>query len=569
MLALSRFKTQEVDFMSSKKQLGLLSLCILSVLFLAGCDVDAIWVSRAELNFERDTNPMYFDVANASTELGTIDIHVKPNKNWILVSPDVVPSEAPRGGSLVGNKIEVRIDRSLITKEGENEGNITLSAPGVKSVSIRVKVVQDRLVERLDKLNIQTPVVTYSSPYLVELAFSLRDGTNRSVTGEPAQFQVYGWEDDLAVGPSHGLLMQRGAARQLWMEVILDYSAYMRNLPNAIDEMENAVTDMLLPELNEDVFVGVSGFYRDNLSSSLLIPFTMNHAYVADKIKKIRAEQFSGWASGSRVYDALASSLSRFSALESNATDEKYIVLFCNGIDTSSLVSAPSIISSAKKLGVRIVVITFGDTMEAADLITVALGTGGRAISAASIEELHYSFQRVVEDLSGQYVIRWASLRRDNKNVTPSIKLIYGNTEASWRADKSFRALSYAGDPLQGKVVLMQSDTPDNSTVFLRAAYVPNGIEDLRLHVQSAYPFTTSVVSASNDGLLANWTMDIEDDGEDGQWITLSGSQPLPFASFGAMLRFDFDEAVDDPFTLFEIDESIYFDGQDFILVNY
>ncbi|MGI6139255.1 MAG: hypothetical protein ACOYI9_09490 [Candidatus Hydrogenedentales bacterium] len=565
--------------MSSKKQLGLLSLCILSVLFLAGCNVDAIWVSRAELNFERDTSPMYFDVANASTELGTIDIHVKPNKNWILVSPDVVPSEAPSGGILVRNKIEVRIDRSLITKEGENEGNITLSAPGVKSVSIRVKVVQDQLVERLDKLNIQTPVVTYSDPYLVELAFSLRDGANRSVTGEPAQFQVYAWEnelravklpeDKLPVGPSHGLLMQRGAARQLWMEVILDYSAYMRNLPNAIDEMENAVTDMLLPELNEDVFVGVSGFYRDNLSSSLLIPFTMNHAYVADKIKKIRAEQFSGWASGSRIYDALAESLARFSALESNATDEKYIVLFCNGIDTSSSKSASSIISTATDLGVRIVIIILGDTMEAADLITVALGTGGRAISAASIEELHYSFQRVVEDLSGQYVIRWASLRRDDKKVTPSITLIYGNAEASWRADKSFRARDIEGDPLRGKVVLMQSDTPDNSTVFLRAAYVPNGIEDLRLHVQSAYPFTTSVVSASNDGLLANWTMDIEDDGEDGQWITLSGSQPLPFASFGAMLRFDFAEAVDDPFTLFEIDESIYFDGQDFILVNY
>lgn len=552
--------------MPRARRIALCVLPLLPALFLTGCDVSAIWVSRSELNFERDTSPMYFDIANDNANLDTIDVSVTTDRYWIQVAPEMVPCKPPEISGLVKNKIEVRIDRSRITQQGENEGAITLSASGVKPVIIKVKVVQDELTPTLAPLNILNPVVTYSSPYLVEFSFSLRDGSDRSVTGEPAQFQVSGWEDDVPVGRPQGLLLRRGAARQLWIEIILDYSVLMDEIENAIPEMERAATEILLPSLNEDALVSVSGFYRDNLDSQLVVPYTVDRQYVTDRILAAEEEHFSGWASGARIYDALASSLARFDALGLNPLDEKYIVLLCNGRDTSSVISAPVIINAAKNLGVRIIAVGFGDSIDAADLITLAIAANGRFISASSLDDLQSSFERIIEDLNGQYVVRWASLRRDGMAVVPSIKLVFGASSATCRADKVFRAQSYVGDPLRGNLVLMQSDTPGNTTVFLRAGYVPYDINVFRLRVMSDYTFETSVVGPGDDGLLAGWNMTIEDDVDGAKWITLTGGAPIPFASFGAMLRFDFDQAVDTPFTAFEADNSLYNDGQSFVV---
>lgn len=552
--------------MSRIRQIALFTFPVLLGVFLSGCDVNAIWVSRTVLDFERDTNPMYFEVANENGNLDSIEVSITVDKSWIQVAPQTVPCDPPAITGLVKTKIEVRLDRSAITQQGDNEGTITLSASGVKPMTIKVKAIQDELTPTLAPLNILNPVVTYSAPYLVEFSFSLRDGSDRSVTGEPAQFQVSGWEDDEPVGRPQGLLLRRGAARQLWLEIILDYSVLMDEIEGAIPEMERAATEILLPSLNEDALVSVSGFYRDNLDSELIVPYTVDRQYVTDRILAAEEEHFSGWSSGARIYDALAAALTRFNALGLNALDEKYIVLFCNGRDTSSVITAPVIINTAKNLGVRIIAVGFGDSIDAADLITLALSANGRFISASSLDDLQSSFERIVEDLNGQYVVRWASLRRDAATVTPSMKLIFGTSSASCTADKSFRAISYAGDPLQGNLVLMQSDTPGNTTVFLRAAYVPYDISVFRLRVKSDYTFKTSVVGAGDDGLLAGWNMTIEDDVEGAKWITLTGTEAINFASFGAMLRFDFDQAVDTPFTLFEADNSLYSDGQTFTI---
>lgn len=556
--------------MFNMKRFVLSVLPVLFVLVLSGCKVDAIWVSRTDLDFQRDNNPQYFDLANENASMGTINVTISPDKSWIKVAPILAPCKPPDAGGLVKSRVEVRIDRSKITDEGKISGTITLKADGIKEVTVKVSAIQDEKTPALAPLNIVNPVTTYSNPYLVEFSFSLRDQTDRAVIGEPAQFSVEGFEDNYPVGMPQGLLLRRGAARQLWLELVLDYSILMQQIENAIPEMERAVSEVLLPSLNEDVLVSASGFYRDNLNSQVIVPYTANHAHVAQRIQASQTELFTGFRSGARVYDALMSSIDRFNNLGLTDQDEKYIVLFCNGRDTSSQTLPAIVIEQAKAAGVHIIVVGFGESIDSGDLITVAMSANGRYISASTLGDLQASFERIVEDLNCQYVVCWASLRRDAIIMRPSFKLTLGDASASYKSDKNFIAQNHAADPLQGRLMLVQSDTPDNTTLFLRANYVPYDISELRFRVTSANAYQVTIVNASNDGLIADWQLTRVEEGNGTQLITVKGASPMPFASFGAMLRFRFDAMVDTPFTAFEVDNSLYAegDGQSFIIEN-
>ena len=536
-------------------------------LLFSGCNQEGIWVSRSELNFERDTNPQFFSVANINPELGTINVIIEANRSWIRVAPTVVPCKPPTQAGRVEETVEVRIDRSRITSTGRNEGTITLSARGVKPVTIKVTAIQDSLNPPLAPLNIVNPVTTFSTPYLVEFAFSLRDQNDRAITGEPAQFTLTAFEDETPVGRPQGLLMRRGAARQLWIEIVMDYSVFMREIPDAVAEMERAAIEVLLPSLNEDALVAVSGFYRDNQDSRLIVPYTVDRQHVSKRIREIRSTDLTGFASGARVHDALISAITRFDELSTDEKDDKYIVLLCNGRDTSSTASSQQVVNAAKARGVRIIAVGFGDSIDSGPLMTLALAANGRFISASALDDLQTSFGRIVEDLSGQYVVRWASARRDAVEVRPSFKLALGTKSATHVSPQRFRARNHAGDPLKGELILIQSETPGNTTVFLRANYVPYDISKFQFRVSSAHAFTTALVGPADDGLLAGWTLNVANESSGTKLITVeSKGAPIPFAAFGAMLRFNFNQAVDTAFTQFDILDAFYGDGQTFVL---
>ena len=526
-----------------------------------GCTVDAIDVSNTTLDFERNPLPRTFFVWNNNPEMAELTISVRANKPWIRVAPDQVRSAAPAGVNYDKQQVEVAVDRSLMTREGRHEGEITLAAPGAKSVSIKVYVYNES-VTPVGGLSIVEPTVSYSEPYLIEFAFGLRDKNDRAVVAEPNQFAVSAQEDTTDISDIHGLAMRRGAARQLWLEMVLDYSIAMQQVEGGIAEMEYAATEILLDSLNPDALVAVSEFHRDDQESNLVIPFNVDKEETAAHIRNIQSNYVRGFASGARMYDALLASIKRFGHAAADAEDARYIVLFSNGADTSSTTHATQVVAEAVARRVRIIAVGFGETIDSGALMSLASLTGGRYISAEKITDLQPAFERIVEDLEGQYVVRWASLRRDNRGVTPSIKVAFGPSSASYRAKRTFRATEYTGDPLLGRLTLVQSDTTERTTVFLRANYMPRGIRRIQCYVKSSHVFTPSLVDTAADGLLGAWNLYTEID-NGGMWLTIeSEGEEAPFASFGPMLRFTFTEAVDEPFTHFYIDNDIYTEGQ-------
>jgi len=501
--------------------------------------------------------------------MSELTIAIRTSEPWIQVAPDQVKSKAPEGGVFDEQQIVVQIDRTLIPTVGTHEGEIRLTAPGAKPVNISVSVYNDSVIP-VGGLSMVNPVVTYDSPYLIEFAFALRDSSDRAVVAEPNQFAISAKEGTTEIGAIHGLAMKRGAARQLWLEMVLDYSIAMQQVEGGIAEMEYAATEILLNSLNADALVGVSEFHRDDQNSNLVIPFNVDKAATAASIGGIQTNYVRGFFSGARMYDALLAAIQRFGEVSVDAEDSRYIVLFSNGADTSSTAFASEVVAAAIARRVHVIAVGFGETIDSGALLSLASLTGGRYISAEKIEDLQPAFERIVEDLQGQYVVRWASLKRDSSSLFPSITVAFGTSNASHTATTAFRPTDFTGDPLAGRLTLVQSDTTVQTTVFLRANYMPRGIRKIACWVRSDYPFVASLVDTADDGLLGAWnlTQTVE---EGGYWITMesaSASDYAPFAAFGPMVRFSFAQVADVPFTEFHIDNTLYTEGQTLNLEN-
>ncbi|HDP34321.1 MAG TPA: VWA domain-containing protein [Candidatus Hydrogenedentes bacterium] len=548
---------------------GIVLAASATALALAGCNVDAIDASNTSLSFERNRAPMTIFVWNSNPDMSELTITLRPSNPWIQVAPTEVKSAAPQGLVRDEQEVVVQVDRSLLTSVGTHEGHIRLSAPGAKPKNIKVSVYNESVVPS-GGLTIVNPTVTYSVPYLIEFAFGLRDKDDRAVVGEPNQFAVSAQEDTTQIEAFHGLAMRRGTARQLWLEMVLDYSIAMQQVDGGIAEMEYAATKILLDSLNADALVAVSEFHRDDQESALVTPFNVDKEATAAAIREIQSRYVRGFASGARMYDALLAAIQRFGQVSADTEDARYIVLFSNGSDTSSTAFASQVVAEALARRVRIFAVGFGETIESGTLMSLASLTGGRYLSAEKLEDLQPAFARIVEDLEGQYVVRWASLRRDSNTVLPGITVAFGSSNASHTAAAAFRATNYTGDPLAGRLTLVQSDTAEQTTVFLRANYMPRGIRAIRCWVRSDYPFTASLVDAADDGLLGAWDM-VAAEEADGYWLLMESvaqDEFAPFAAFGPMVRFSFSQSVEEPFTEFFIDNTLYTEGQTLNLEN-
>lgn len=546
--------------------------CLLFIALTAvfsGCSTEAIWVSRHQLDFGEDQNPQFFEVANENADKGTLTVNITANKNWITIAPKSIPCKPPKGTELQRERIEVRIDRSRITSTGKHSGEITLRASGVKTVTLKVTVQQSTVSPTLPPLNITNPIVDYKEPSLIEFAFSLRDQNDRAVTGEPVQFQLKAFENKREVGKPEGLLLRPGAARQLWLSIVMEYSELMDQIEGSIEEMERVATEILLPSLNKDSLVSVRAFYRNTEDSKEIVPFTVDHEYTAEQIKLIRRDYLPGFNSGAMVYEALLAAINKFPADGRTEKDERYIVLFTNGVDTPGVPPMELVREAALKKNVQIYIACLGDSLDADKLITLARATNGRFVAPDSLESLQAAFERIVEDLNDQYVVRWASGREDTQNIIPSISLTYGGASATYEAPKAFVPSKYLGDRMRGELILVQSETPGkHTTVFLRAHYVPPGVEQLQFLVSSNHAYEVHLVGVGDDGLLAGWDV-VEEDLESGKKriTATSNGGYLPFASFGPMLRFEFLEEVDNPFTEFNVENPGYTDGQRFVFL--
>ena len=550
---------------------------LLAVLFggaLSGCTppVDAIVLSNDQLLIDRNTQPVNIQVWNANAGVPLLTVDVRASQSWILPSVSVITSTAPSGATLDKKTVKITIDRSTLPAGTYNE-EATFSGHGLVSKSLQIRVIQDQDGSQGGDLNIVERGQSYESPSLISFNFRLEDKTGAAVIAEPAQFTVTGREGDTTVGSETGIYLRRAAARQFKAAVVMDYSQSMHGISGAIHGMEDAVKSDFLPALNNDALVALYEFHVESVPPNQVSGFTADHDLLINRINHIEDTYVNGFTGGSLAWDTLVKASADFGAGTSSSED-RYILLFSDGGDTSSAATVNSVIAAANSRGIHIYTIGFGANPNDADLEAIATGTQGAYYPAANVAQLQTSFAKIITDLQGQYVLRWATLKRADVQFLPAFTIGLGAANDTFTASSVFSVRAHAGNELRGKLRIVPSEDEVNSIAFLRADYVPRNVKRLRIFLESANTFSTTLVSPADDGLLGGWLKTETPEGN-GTWIDLTAPAAtafIPFATFGPLLRFDFDGVVPDlakPFDAVYIDDSIYANGQSFVVDGY
>ncbi len=564
----------------------------LSCLSLTGCPAiryDVIALSQNSYDFGLNDMPWAFQVWNSDPSiLPSMSFVVSTDQPWLTCDPE---SGTSTGSSGPGGKkvITVTVNRSGLSA-GQHKGTITISGNRLVSKRLQITLTSEGSTNGSGGWTLRNIVADYAPPYLLEYSFSLSDENGHSVIAEPAQFQVTCKEDGKIIGSETVFQFVKGANKQLLTYLVLDYTFSMADIEingdadgngrsDAIDAMEAAAKDVFLDALSQDAQVGIYEFHREDPPFMKVADFTTDREYLKSRIDAIWTEYVRGLSGATRCWDALFAATREFSNdADARKDEQRAIVFLSDGRDESSTHSYQEAIDSANERGIAFYCIGFGAELDLTALQVITSQTSGQYYSASTVEELGERFQQIITDLGGQYILRWATLKRTAQaSFLPSFTLELAGDSLDYAAPSSavYNPVDHAGNPLLGELRMAISSSADATTAFLRATYVPRYITRLSLRAESAHSFAVSLVSATEGGLCddAEWNLTVSDDPEGGKRILVESAAPdniytaIPYAAFGSILKFDFDVAITDPasaFSALEVDNTIYDGGQSF-----
>jgi len=426
----------------------------------------------------------------------------------------------------------------------------------------------------------------YDVPYLLDFNFSLRDQDNHAVVVDPINIVVVCKEDGAPISASEtGYRLLSGANKQLKCFLVLDYTLSMADptyngdtnsngYSDALEIMEAAAKTMV-GTLTNDAQIGIYEFHREDVAHppQKVIDLTVDKVALTNHIDRIWTDYVQFFPAATRCWDAVYAAVNEFPS--ANPGDEqRFVVFLSDGKDESSTRQPSEVINIAASKGVKIYAIGFGRELQPAALQSMASQTRGQYYTAANLTELAQRFQQISDDLRGQYVLRWATLKRSDSAFTPSFELTYQGKTAN-HTGSSYRPTSYTGEVLQGRLLFDPSlGEEGRATVGLRALYVPRFVTRIRLtYFATQTPQVTKVPYAEGGICPDTWVM--EHDVQQG-WVELRSPTPqnifsgLPYATLGKLLKFEFQGVTNLTHCFFELglDNSFYPGGQSFIFVN-
>jgi hypothetical protein len=466
----------------------------------------------------------------------------------------------------------------------------------------------------IDGLSVTNVRSRYFSPYLLEFTFSLRDSadplTSRAVVAAPSLLSVTAFENQVPVSPSEtGVILKPGASKVLKGYLVLDFTASVASIAANGDADHNGISDAVDAEIaSAQVFVnqqpagsqiGVYEFHRDDEAPQQVSPLTTDKAHLTAAIGGIWTNYVQGFPAASRAWDALGAAVSALG--NTNIDETHYVVFMSDGQDDSSTNTLNNVMTAAAKGAVEIYTVGFGAEEDASTLQNISSTTLGRFYDAGTdISALPLSFARIGKDLSSQYILRWATLKRSATSFLPTFQITYqgftapspgdpppfiSGTNFTYETNMSgdiatnseflyttnytlppFTATTNAGNVLGGFLRLAPDADVNPQHIALRAVYVPRYIRQLNVHYRANWPVTLSLNTTNTGGLLDGWSLMQTNDGVGGQWAVLNSPDPsnlassIPFASFGNLLTFSFPDPItaSNAFSSFAIDNTIY-----------
>ncbi len=415
---------------------------------------------------------------------------------------------------------------------------------------------------------------------------TLRNEYDRAVILSPSALSISAKEDGQAIVPADAAYAVAGPrAKQMKSVLVLDYSKSTADiaangdsdgdgLSDAVETME-ASAKTYINSLNEDALTAIYEFHREDKDPSTtgkVAAFTTDKEYLGGRIDAIWTEFVKPAPNLPRVWDAVYAAVTEFPA-GIPKDEQRFIVVLSNGRDTGSRYSPTQVANNATIRGIHIYCIGFGADLSPANLQNLATSTGGQYYKASSVADIAVQYQNVISDLRGQYVLRWATLRRSTTTFLPTFDISWSGVSDS-ATGTYYRPTDYSGDILHGKLRIPAyaiNRAKGTATVFLRASYVPQNVRQFSFYVSTFYPFTVSKVSSESGGLCGNWPAPTVSSVAGSPYdyiIDLASPNPqvittsIPYGALGPILRFDFNglpsDAPAELFQLVAINNTIY-----------
>jgi hypothetical protein len=467
-------------------------------------------------------------------------------------------------------------------------------------------------------LAIANVVTNWGKPYLLDFSFSLRDAnTGTPVVRPPSQFQVVCMEDGYPISSEAPLILESVTAvgsKQLKTFLALDYTYSMFVAPGAIDAMQTAAQLLINSEPPHAMF-GIVEFNADYMNPQFVTNSltTSNNYFIADKtvlsqtIAGIQTNYVKGNYAGTRCWDAMYMALTNFGP--NNPMEQRYLVAMTDGNDDSSLLNTSSdpmvavtnLYQTAQQNHVAIYCVAFGNNVNTNSLLLLTGQTGGQYYLAANTSDLGAQFASIQKDISSQYYLRWATLKRGQvpaypvNGFQPSFQITYPPFPATWNTqivqvpytniDYSqtpnvtnvymtnavqfpFNPPDWSGNVLVGNLHMATDADIGVQTIRVQATYVPRFVREIRIQYQPNFPCTASLDSTDVNGILFGWTMTETADTNGVRTLTMLSSDTnnlltsIPYAAFGDLVQFDFTypDALTSTqaFRSFSVDNTIY-----------
>ena len=477
----------------------------------------------------------------------------------------------------------------------------------------------------LSNLALADVITNWSSPYLLDFTFSLRDDADPSladpVVRPPGDLQVQCFEDVTTPIPSEApLVLQSASKKQLKMFMALDYTYSMFAAPGAISNMEAAAKLLINAEPAHALFAIIE-FNADYMAPQIVTnPLTTSSNYfIADKtvlaqsIDGIQSNYVQGNYAGTRCWDAMDAALRQFST-KAAPDEQRYLVVMSDGNDDSSVLNTNAspldyLVNEAQARQVRIFCVAFGPDINTNALAYLTSNTAGHYYIAATTADLGLQFTKIAKDIDGRYSLRWATLRRapvvfqSAFQVTLDGYTAYWNTNIVYLTNEvvdtnqtppvtnefvsnivqfPYNPANYTGDVRVGSVRLVPDSDLGPQTIRLRATYVPRSVREIQLRYRPNYPCSASLANTGTNDILNGWSMTETADTNGLRTLTMISANTndlltaIPYAAFGDLVNFQFaypeSLTATQAFSVFTNNNTIYTNfqpaGTSFVLQN-
>jgi hypothetical protein len=460
----------------------------------------------------------------------------------------------------------------------------------------------------INGLSISDLQTNYSSPYLLDFQFSLRDNNDSTIGNglvvAPQLLSAVCREDGKAISPSEtAVILTRATSKLFKTELVLDFTESVASLSNgdtnndgisdAVDAMVAGAQDFVNQQQN-GAQVGVYEFHREDVAPQRVVPLTTDKSLLDRSIAGIWTNYVQSFPAASRAWDAVISAISDLGS--SNRDEQHYVILVSDGQDESSFASVDDVITAATNAGVKIFCIGFGSELDPTVLQLLSSATGGRYLDAQSVSSITAAFDQIGKDFNSMYLLRWATLKRSTNAFMPSFEIDYQgftaysptniimtSTNTNMPPTTNFVISPYVPTEHTGSVTVGSLRLAANAqvlpdSIMLRASYVPRYIRLLRVHYQANWPCVTSLQSTNAGEILAGWSLTETNDGAGGKWLLLSSPNPqslatsIPFAALGNLVEFKMRDMLysSNAFSFITVDNTIYTNtgNQSFVFEN-